>query len=111
MVKMINRPTEKKYCLYLNHEELFTLITLLGLISPPVVDNILNNSSRVDKYFTTDQCSDLVNENVWELFRQLTKFAEKDFNTSRLIGANDVYQYMRKNNLIDFDEKGDDSDE
>ena len=114
MVKMINRPTEKKYCLYLNHEELFMLITLLGLISPSMTDNILNSSSKIDKYFSSDKCLDMIDENIWRVYKQISNFMGKNINADRSISIsiNDIYYYMRDNNLINFDfKKGDNSNE
>ena len=122
MLKMINRPKDKNYCLYLNHEELFTLVTLLGLSSPSSVDKILHDAYRIDKYFKTDKCLDLVDENIWNLYRQITESASKWSNidnyktesiyaSSKFVNTNVIYNYMKDNNLVDFDKKGDDSDE
>ena len=122
MLKMINRPEDKNYCLYLNHEELFTLVTLLGLSSPSSVDKILHDAYRIDKYFKTDKCLDLVDENIWNLYRQITESASKWSNidnyktesiyaSSKFVNTNVIYNYMKDNNLVNFDKKGDDSDE
>ena len=124
MLKMINKPNGKNYCLYLNHEELFTLVTLLGLSSPSSVDRIIHDAYRIDEYFKTDKCLDLVDENIWNLYRQITESALKwpnidsykpksvTYTSSKFINTNVIYNYMRDNNLINFDfRKGDDSDE
>lgn len=122
MLKMINKPEDKNYCLYLNHEELFTLVTLLGLSSPSSVDKILHDAYKIDKYFKTDKCLDLVDENIWNLYQQITKSAlkwpnidsykpESSYTSSKFVNTNVIYNYMKDNNLIDFDKKGDDSDE
>ena len=122
MLKMINRPNGKKYCLYLDHEELFTLVTLLGLSSPSSVDKILHDAYRIDEYFKTDECADLVNENIWNLYQQITESAlrwpnidkyktEFIYTSSKFVNTNVIYNYMKDNNLIDFNKKGDDSDE
>ena len=123
MLKMINKPNGKNYCLYLNHEELFTLITLLGLSSPSSVDRIVHDAYRIDEYFKTDKCLDLVDENIWNLYRQITESALKwpninkykpksSYASSKFVNTDVIYNYMRDNNLINFDfRKGDDSDE
>lgn len=123
MLKMINKPKDKNYCLYLNHEELFTLVTLLGLSSPSSVDRIVHDAYKIDEYFKTDKCLDLVDENIWNLYRQITKSAlkwpniniyktESGYTSSKFVNTNVIYNYMRDNNLINFDfRKGDDSDE
>lgn len=123
MLKMINKPNGKKYCLYLNHGELFTLVTLLGLSSPSSVDKILHDAYRIDGYFKTDKCLDLIDENIWNMYRQITESAlkwpnidnyktEHVYTSSKFVNTNVIYNYMRDNNLINFDfKKGDDSDE
>ena len=123
MLKMINKPNGKNYCLYLNHEELFTLVTLLGLSSPSSVDRIVHDAYRIDEYFKTDKCLDLVDENIWNLYRQITESAlkwpniniyktESGYTSSKFVNTNVIYNYMRDNNLINFDfREGDDSDE
>lgn len=124
MLKMINKPNGKNYCLYLNHEELFALVTLLGLSSPSSVDKILHDAYKIDEYFKTDKCLDMIDENIWNLYRQITESALKwpnidgykpksvTYTSSKFIDTDVIYNYMRDNNLIDFDfKKGDDSDE
>lgn len=123
MLKMINKPNGKNYCLYLNHEELFALVTLLGLSSPSSVDKILHDAYKIDEYFKTDKCLDLIDENIWNLYRQITESALKwsnidkykprsSYASSKFINTNVIYNYMRDNNLVNFDfKKGDDSDE
>ena len=119
---MINSPKDKNYCLYLNHEELFTLVTLLGLSSPSSVDKILHDAYRIDEYFKTDKCLDLMDENIWNLYRRITESAlkwsnienykaESVYASSKFVNTDVIYSYMKDNNLIDFDKKGDDSDE
>ena len=124
MLKMINKPNGKNYCLYLNHEELFALVTLLGLSSPSSVDKILHDAYKIDEYFKTDKCLDLIDENIWNLYRQITESALKwpnvdnykpesvVYTSSKFVNTDVIYNYMRDNNLINFDfRKGDDSDE
>lgn len=123
MLKMINKPNGKKYCLYLNHEELFTLVTLLGLSSPSSVDRILHDAYKIDEYFKTDKCLDMIDENIWNLYRQITESALKwpniniyktksGYTSNKFVNTDVIYNYMRDNNLVNFDfRKGDDSDE